>query len=179
MFKLDNTGLRTATWLALPDETTNGIAYRWATEDWHNDDAGAAAQEGENGHALMPPSSRNAVALGRIPVAGSIAHARKRMRLAAFNLGDDRRLSMCVYIDNIVAASHDAAHAIQSMDVFDSVLHSRWGLSLKDGSRAVIIPEPIRQMLESEEYPRNPVLSCLGHQIAASGSLTPTVPAAK
>lgn len=84
--------------------------------------------------------SRNAVALGRIPVADSIGHARKRMRPAAFNLGNARCLNMCVHVDNIVTASLDANHAIQSMTMLESVLNLRWALSLKDDNREAIVP---------------------------------------
>lgn len=78
-----------------------------------------------------------------------------------------------MYVDNIkTAASHESAHAIQAIKVFEPVLNSRWALSLKDGSPEIIIPEPTCQQFESDEYPRKSVLTCLGHQIAASGSLT-------
>lgn len=52
-FKLDHTGLTTATWLALPDETIIDIVYLWATRVWQNDDARAATQD-EGNHDLMP-----------------------------------------------------------------------------------------------------------------------------
>lgn len=95
------------------------------------------------------------------------------MRPYAFDLGSGKYLSMCVYVDNLVTAAADAADAVRAMKCFEEELDSNWSLSLKDGSREVIVPEPNPQAFSSEEYPRKNMLTCLGHQIAESGSLGP------
>lgn len=88
---------------------------------------------------------RIAVARGRVPVAEAVVRTEKALARNAFRAGDKDRLSICVYVDNIIAVGSSATRAIVSLEALEAALNEKWNLDFKPGSREVLVPTPTRQ----------------------------------
>lgn len=86
--------------------------------------------------------SRTAVALGRVPIAEAVVRVEKALSQNAFRAGDKDRLSLCVYIDNIIAVASSATKAIDSLTAMETALKDKWSLDYKPGSREILVPTP-------------------------------------
>lgn len=118
--------------------------------------------------------NRIAVALGRVPVAEAVARTEKVLAKNAFQVGDTGRLSICMYIDHIIAVASSATNAITSLETLEDALKETWSLNLKPGSREVLVPTPTRQVVTDKKLKNiTKELQCLGHVISSNGSPTP------
>lgn len=96
--------------------------------------------------------SRTAVALGRVPTAEAVTRAEKALSQNAFRVGNKDRLSLCVYIENIIAVASRATKDIASLAVIETALKDKWSLDYKPGSREIPLPTPTRQEVTDTDF---------------------------
>lgn len=83
-------------------------------------------------------------------MAEAVARTEKMIAKTAFQVGDTDRLSICVYIDDIIAVASSPTTAITSLETLENALKETGSLDFKPGSREVLVPTPTRQVVTDQ-----------------------------
>jgi hypothetical protein len=113
--------------------------------------------------------SRSANELARIPIQQSIADSLPAVQHLGYPCGDISLVAL-TYIDNIFTVGSCSSDAITTSDTIARHLERNWEHRIKAGSRH-IMPIDRSDTFNSDGWEIVSVLECLGHFIAADGSI--------
>ena len=119
--------------------------------------------------------TRTALVLARIPVEATTAFLYPRLKHLGIQVINGGSLLVSTYIDNFYVSSPTQQMAVQALEAIENELVATWGLAVKPSSRQVLVATAggSAPATGSARWPIVSSMPVLGHELSATGSVTP------